>query len=535
MQSSYLQKLSNEDRQELVSKLNQSQNEKCFICELPIDLKLQDHDIDHIVALNNKGKDGEGNLALTHSACNRSKQASDLEVARALARFDRISPTGEEGQEAINLGDVLGAILGNTAKYKIALREENSILHFSLSHSSTQNVFTVPIYDDILSNFRTAFVFVPIKYISHDDIINPRPIVGKNMRKLIEEFHKGFPQLHVALGWVDLEQSSTVKIFDGQHKVAAQVLLNVQEIPIRIFINPDKESLLTANTNAGTTLRQVAFDKSIQRKIGHEQLKNRIHRFNKDKGRLEHDGEFSEQDLVNHFVGERKEIEGYVIDRLRDRITNDPDNKLKGFIEYGGRATGKPFSYSTVDKTFYALFISKKLLTKSFDFRMDENLNPRENEIGQIVRLMNIIADKIYVNKFDAKLGTFQIEHRLRKGEFIPNDHLRAFRMAREEILSGWLHCIKEVINQYYAYVRVLRFDSNVVFQDPLPAAAWQNVSNFIDSLAGLPIWVDRQLSSTVFGTKQNREFWEQVFKEGTVGDQVVLTSGLDLVEMIKG
>ena len=29
--------------------------------------------------------------------------------------------------------------------------------------------------------------------------------------------------------------------------------------------NPDAELLLTANTNAGTTLRQVAFDKSVQR------------------------------------------------------------------------------------------------------------------------------------------------------------------------------------------------------------------------------------------------------------------------------
>ena len=534
MVSSYLKNLSIEQRQDLTEKLFQSQDGKCFICEDSIDLDLHQHDIDHIVATSTHGRDNERNVALTHSNCNRSKQASDLQVARTMARFARITPSVHNGYEAPNLGDVLDARLGDRTKYRISFQEEHSTLKFALSLASNPTILSVPIYQDDLSGFRTSFLRVPIEYIQHDSEINPRPI-GKNLRKLIEEFHAGFPQLHVALGWVNLKESTKINIFDGQHKVAAQVLLNVREIPVRVFINPDKDRLLTANTRAGTTLRQVAFDKSIQRRLGGLQLADRIRRFNLDKNHVEDYGEFSEHDLVRHFAGERREVKGYVIDRVRSSVTGHRDNKLRGFIEYGGRTTGKPFSYSAVDKTFYSLFISQNMLTSPFNYRLDEGLNPRENEITQLVKLMNMIADKIYINKFDEKLGTYQIEDKLRKGDAIPEDHLRAFRLAREEILLAWLQCIKGVIRQHYTVTGKPLFDENVIFQDVLPEECWQNVSNFIDSLADLPIWKNQSMSSTVFGGKHSRQYWQIIFKTGkTIDGQRVLTSGLNLVEMIE-
>ena len=93
----------------------------------------------------------------------------------------------------------------------------------------------------------------------------PGPVI-----RLIEEFHKRRPQLHVALGWIETDDApdARIRVFDGQHKTAAQVLLGVKELTLRVFVDPDAEVLLTANTNAGTTLRQVAFDKSRKRRRG---------------------------------------------------------------------------------------------------------------------------------------------------------------------------------------------------------------------------------------------------------------------------
>ena len=56
------------------------------------------------------------------------------------------------------------------------------------------------------------------------------------------------------------------------------------QLPVRVFLNPDLDILLTTNTNAGTTLRQIAFDKSIQAHLGSVLFMERVDRYRKDRG-----------------------------------------------------------------------------------------------------------------------------------------------------------------------------------------------------------------------------------------------------------
>lgn len=65
-------------------------------------------------------------------------------------------------------------------------------------------------------------------------------------------------------------------------------------------------------------------------------------------------------------------------------------------------------------------------------------------EKEQIVQLLNVAAEEIYIGKFDMDRGTARIERKLQKGEDIPEDHLVAFRMSREEILYNWLDIVKK-------------------------------------------------------------------------------------------
>ncbi len=281
MGSLYLHALSSDQRKELEKRLHETQKGKCFICEKPIDMLLHADaiDIDHVEPIKVGGKDDLSNFALTHASCNRSKQASDLRVARVVARFLSIRDEAATENRGPNLGDVLRRYKG--AAYELPMRIEDGSVCYSLPDLGQNEVARLPLYRDELSDLQYFFVKLPIEYLFHDDRINPRA-VGGSLNGLIEEFHKKRPQLQVCLAWTELEDGEAkarVHVFDGQHKATAQVLLGVRELPMRVFLNPNLDILLTANTNAGTTLRQIAFDKSVQRHLGSALFLDRLERY----------------------------------------------------------------------------------------------------------------------------------------------------------------------------------------------------------------------------------------------------------------
>src|ERR1017187_1113846 len=285
MGSLYLNGLSADQRKELETRLLKSQAGNCFICEKPIDLVLHADavDVDHVEPLKVGGKDDPSNFALTHSSCNRSKQASDLRVARVLARFASIKDDVAKENRGPNLGDVLRHYKG--AVHELCLVVGQDCVSFSFPELGRNDIKNIPLYRDDLSGLQYFFAKLPIEYLFHDDRINPRA-VGGSLNGLIEEFHKKRPQLQVCLAWAELKPNdlkTRVRVFDGQHKATAQVLLGVRELPMRVFLNPDLDLLLTTNTNAGTTLRQVAFDKSVQRHLGSALFQDRIERYRKGR------------------------------------------------------------------------------------------------------------------------------------------------------------------------------------------------------------------------------------------------------------
>ncbi|GEP46230.1 HNH endonuclease [Brevifollis gellanilyticus] len=534
MPSLYLNRLQPEYRSALLKELHERQSGNCFICGKPIDLKLQKDsiDVDHVIPTSLNGPDNPGNFALTHDSCNRGKQDSDLRVARIIARFDQINEGVEDQSRAANLGDVLAAFRGASHPFPVTIN--GSKLSYSLAASGRNDIESVPLYEDRLSGFKFFFAQLPIEYIQHDGKLNPRAI-GPNIKKLIKEFHTKRPQLHVALGWLSTKDGdqAEIRIFDGQHKAAAQIMLGAKELPVRVFVDPDVDVLLTANTLAGTTLRQVAFDKSVQRSLGSALLADRIERYRKDRSLPEDSEDFSEQDLQRHFKGER-EMKRYILDGIRSSITQHKENKLLDFIEYGGRGSDFPLSYSTVEKTFYSFFIGADLLPTRLNHRAEEGLNPRMLEVDQMVTLMNIIAEEIFIDKFDLDIGTSRIENKVSKGEDVPEAHLAAYRMAKEEIIYNWLRLVKQVIQTSFV-TSGTPFDEKAPLQKHLPPNAWNNVRNFIRALRRLPLWVNKDMATSVFGGKRNMDFWKQIFDEGTTPEgQKVLGQKIDLIKMMQ-
>ncbi len=535
--SLFLSKLTPEQRDELIQRLWECQKGKCYISGKEIDLAIHKNalDIDHIIPLTNGGKDDESNLALAFSAANRSKQAADLNLARVNWVYKTLVEDLQKAENRNpNLSDVLKKFDGASFNLHFAINGDR--IRFSYTEVGRTDIIDLPIYEDKRSGVRYFFALLPIQYLHHDDKINPRSI-GSNVTKLLAEFYKGNPQLHISLGYIETSgnNESPVKLFDGQHKAAAQILLGTREIPVRIFINPDKEKIIETNFNAGTTLRQVAFDKSVQRHLGSALYQDRVERYQKQTGKAPDDYSFSEKILINFFKGESREMKRYILDSVKDAITDSDENKLREYIDRGGRAKEKPLSYSTVEKTFYSFFISPDALDTPIDFKLEEGLNPRDLEKKQIIKLMNIVAEKLLIGKYDFEVGTYRIENRIQQGDdTLDWNHVAAFRMMKEEIVYTWLSYINDVISMFYANMGKRVANRHDFFQEVFPDQLWVNIENFIINLSNLPLWKNKELSRTIFGGKQVYSFWQEIFETGVAPTgEKVLASPVDLTAMI--
>lgn len=524
-----------EQRDELEGRLLERQSGKCYICDEPIDLEVHhgDLDIDHIDPFSQEGSDTGNNFALTHSSCNRSKGTSDIRVARRLAELEKLHQEARQnGDRAANLSYVLAKYHG--AKAKLRVKRQSDHVEFSFPKTGDVQIRSAPLYQDKLSGAEYFFAVVPLEYVHHDDRINPRDI-GTNIRKLIEEFLQERPQLHVGLGWWAPEEdgAGALKLFDGQHKAAAQIMLGVRELPVRIFVDPDLDVLTTTNTNAGSSLRQVAFDKATMRHLGSTLYADRVAQYRNMRGLSEDDLSFSEQDLVKHFRGEKRQMAKYIIDAQRDLITHNSDNRLTEFVEMGGRGTSRPMAYSTVENAFFQL-VYKDALSSSIDEGFETGSNPRIVERDQMIRMMNIFADVFFVDKWDPDVGGSQIESRVSKGEEVPENHLRAWRVARDEVAVNIVRWIRLVMESYFAHTRRMVVRERLM-QTVMPDELWEQIEVFLTNLSTLRCWFDKLMAQSVFGPKQNLEYWERVFNTGQSPDNTrVLTEGLNILTMIE-
>lgn len=464
-----------------------------------------------------------------------AKGASNLAVARRLAEFERLQEQAiEQGKRGANLGDVLEKYGG--AKALLRLRREVDRVELSFSEVDDNRVLAFPLLHDKLSGMDTFFASVPLAYLHHDDRINPRSI-GSNIRGLIEEFLSRNPQLHVGLAWWAAEHDGAgpVKVFDGQHKAAAQILLGIKELPVRIFVEPDINVLLDANTNAGGKLHQIAFDSAVMRHLGSTLYAERVNQYRSMRGMTADDYSFSEADLVKFFRGESREMARYIIDSQRDATTHDSSNKLLEFVEWAGKGADRPLAYNSIERSFFKEFLYKKALDSPIDEGMEQGRNPRVLERQQLIKLMSIFAEVFFVGSWDPEIGGNKIENKVLHGETIPEPHLRAWRVARDEVLSNILAWVRLVIEHYFAFTAQM-LDKERLLHQPLPDTLWDRITNFLESVAALPCWIDKQLGTTVFGPKQNLDYWERVFKTGRTPSGIqILSRPLDLNQMIQG
>ena len=261
----------------------------------------------------------------------------------------------------------------------------------------------------------------------------------------------------------------------------------------------------------------------------------RVNQYRRMRSLADDDYSFSEMDLVRFFRGERREMERYIVDAQRDAVTHDLQNKLLEFVEWAGKGTNRPLAYNSIERSFFKELLHKKALDTPIDQGFEQGSNPRQLEREQLVRVMSLFAEVFFVNHWDPEIGGRRLESRIQKGDAVPEGHLRAWRIAREEVLANVLRWLRLVISNYFAFTGKMIHEDRLL-QTRLPDELWDRMQNFLISLSNLPCWIDRNMSTTVFGPKQNLDYWEKVFDSGqSPSGHPILAQPLDLHQMIQG
>lgn len=150
--------------------------------------------------------------------------------------------------------------------------------------------------------------------------------------------------------------------------------------------------------------------------------------------------------------------------------------------------------------------------------------------------MCNILAEEILIGKYDIEIGTHRIENNIAegRGNMIPDDHLIAYRLFKEEIMYNWIQYLRLLVKNHFAFAGTMYNEENL-FQQKIPEQLWENIRTFIVNLKDLPLWRDRSMSSTVFGGKNNYDFWKSVFSTAkTQNGTNLLACPLNVADMIK-
>jgi hypothetical protein len=526
---SKIDELSENERKDLIKRLWEWQGGICFLCEEKINLEVDKVEIDHIIPLADKGPDEEGNWALMHAEpCHSKKGTDNLHLAKAKMKFEKIK---ERYGGAVTTAQILEEFGGSKEEVFAKIENNEIVLRFG-NKDYTYRIFTDPSND----SYKCFFALLPIEILYHDSELNPRKIV--EIDKLIEEFFRRNPQLHVTLCRMHFPESggrSKILLFDGQHKAAAQVILGRKEVFCRVFINPDHEHLKEVNRRAHKELRQIEFFRSVLDTLGQDIFSINFKEYLENPNTTPK----SEKGFINWIEAEKrnemeKNLAHYLKARIRDFKT--PENKFFKFVEMEkARSRKLPISYDSVEKTFFRWFVdSTPCEVNIYECENQGKAYPRDIEAKNVVRLMNMFAEKTLENKFDEKRGAYKIEEQVRKHQDIPDEHLRAFRLYRPAIFITWCELLKEAIAVYLTLNRKIDNDmkgerkkgkGTRIFWVELDEKDWAAINEMVEKLISHKIWIDRgEKISNVFG-QTRPEFFKKFFQDQSIDVSYLLSA----------
>jgi hypothetical protein len=447
---------------------------------------------DHIQAYS---KDGETSLATVRiviKELNRRKGADTLYDVRDNLKLERLF---EERKNNIRLQDIfeLKDIIKNTTTAKIdgrqiTVEDGTKSLDFTLHHDA---LLDVPYF----------YGRIPVRWLENDDQegLQPRVIDYKRLIA-IRDHLKTHPQLAPSIGRL---LGNQVKLFDGQHKLAAQVLNNQSEIDIKIYVSPDEserakslfDGLMITNLEAHSKLKQVPFYTSTLLDRLTVIYKEMLDEFIDTTSHDEHTEERFTRFLstVKSFTGaESKEM-------LRSAIKTASlhGSDLSPFVAAASKDASYPITMDLLNTTIFRACLYLEPSTARFTSEKDY----RSAESANFHSVASLLVDETNIAAW--------VPHK--KGKTLSNQELKARRIWHKGSVLTWAPYLKSILF-YSLHIMTSTEREHLLHRPEIENARLDVIRTCLKRLFSHPMWddPDTEIDSLLVSARRQEELFNR-------------------------
>jgi hypothetical protein len=378
---------------------------KCYISGEVIDINKDELEYDHLVPYSAGGETQIHNERVFKKKYNREKASMSLSEYQEYFSLKRLYETKSNKvklqdifeYKSISVSSIHSTVTGDIVELNDGIKIISSVL-----------------YEDSKLSVKYFYTQLPSEWILNDDEqgLQPRAIDLKRLWQ-IKKHLVDYPQLAPSIARLINNQ---IRLFDGQHKLAAQILNNQKYIDVKVYISPDDaglaksvyEMLLKTNLEAHTKLKQVEFFTNTLFQKWNEMHKIKWDEYLEANPNQPH----SEKLFIEYLKDKEGKIES--VNMFQATIIKNAHDKsiLKQFTAESNKDASLPLSQDLLKKS---LFKSLLYLVPT-DAIIDTDDDYRDSEVENFKIITEIIVEKGCLNDWTpSKKGLTPAQQKARR------------------------------------------------------------------------------------------------------------------------
>jgi hypothetical protein len=464
---------------------------RCFISGDIIN-GADDIEYDHVHPFAKDGETSTANIRIVLKFYNRRKSDQSLYDVRDNIRLERLF---EAKKNNIRLQDIFELKDIERRNTHAAPNEK------AIKIDDGKSALEFPLFHDTILDVAYFYGRIPIAWLENDDQegLQPRVIDYKRLIA-IRDHLKSHPQLAPSIGRL---LGSKLKLFDGQHKLAAQVLNNQSEVDIKVYVSPEGaeqskklfDNLMITNLEAHSKLKQIPFYTSTVLERLSVLYKDLLDEFISAKAPESH----TEENFIRFLTTEKRFNSAKAKEMLRGAITNSAleGSKLKDYVAKASKDANFPI---TVDLLNTTIFRSTLYLEPS-NARFTSEGDYRNNETANFAELSNLLLQETRIENW--------VTHS--KGKTLTNAQLKARRIWHKGSVLTWAPYLESVL--YYA-LHIMTTDERekMLYRPAVDERQKKVVQHCLNRLFSHPMWDDpeSEIDSLLVSARKQDELFNR-------------------------